>query len=64
MWRALKELEPELKVDQTSTSWRAGPRYYHSTPDHRVKPGVVNMAPAWFEQGHDVCTKKRLRYSD
>jgi hypothetical protein len=58
MWRSIKELEPELKVDRSSTNWRAGPRYYRSSPDNLLKPGVANMSPAWFEQGHDVCQKE------
>jgi len=54
MWRALQELEPELKVDLKSTQWRAGPTYFRGAPDHMLRPGVVNMSPAWFEQAHDV----------
>jgi hypothetical protein len=55
MWKMLLELEPELKVNHKSTQWRVGPQHFRGSQDHLVQPGVVNMAPAWFEQGHDVC---------
>jgi len=54
MWRALKEIEPELKVQYSSAQWRVGPKYYRGSPNYKLKPGTTNLAPAWFEQGHDV----------
>jgi len=64
MWRSIKKLKSELKVDRFSTNWRAGPRYYRSSPDDLLKPGVANMSPAWFEQGHNICKKKMRQGSD
>ena len=58
MWKMLQELEPELKLDRQSKQWRVGLTYFQGVPDHLVKLGVVNMAPAWFEQGHNVCENK------
>ncbi|KIM35995.1 hypothetical protein M413DRAFT_78802, partial [Hebeloma cylindrosporum] len=54
MWQALRELEPELIIKQHSTQWRAGPQNYRNPKDTELKPGTVNMSPAWFEQGHDT----------
>ena len=56
MWAMLQELAPALKVDKKAQQWRTSPALFEGSPDYLVRPGVINMAPAWFEQGHDVST--------
>src|SRR5882762_7290839 len=54
MFANLKILEPMLKFNPNpSTSWRSSPEYYQSVING-LKPGTLNISPAWFEQGHEV----------
>jgi hypothetical protein len=54
MFADLKMLEPVLKFNPNpSTSWRLSPEYYQPV-DNGLKPGSLNISPAWFEQGHEV----------
>lgn len=53
MWESLKLLEPSVKVIPSATSWRVSPEYYRSKIGW-AKPGNVSMAPAWYQQAHQV----------
>lgn len=60
MFEELKILEKTLKVQQSQTdNWRVGPNFFTQIPGG-LKPGVVNLSPAWFEQGHQVGKKNSL----
>lgn len=53
MFADLKMLEPALKMNQNSSSWRTSSEYYRPVING-LKPGSMNISPAWFEQGHEV----------
>jgi hypothetical protein len=54
MFADLKMLEPVLKMNRNpSKNWRISPEY-HQTVTNGLKPGNMNISPAWFEQGHEV----------
>jgi hypothetical protein len=54
MFADLKMLEPALKMNRNSSkSWRTSSEYYRPVL-HGLKPGSMNISPAWFEQGHEV----------
>jgi len=54
MFKDLKILERALKVHGgQSGNWRTGPRFFALIAGG-LKEGVVNLSPAWFEQGHQV----------
>ena len=56
MFADLKILEPVLKFSlNPSKSWRISPKYYQPIING-LKPGSMNISPAWFEQGHEVGT--------
>ena len=63
MMADLKMLEPVLKFNPNpSTSWRLSPEYYQSVING-LKPGSMNISPAWFEQGHEVLVSIAARLS-
>jgi hypothetical protein len=39
-------------MDQSGSSWQDEPEIYHSGAQGPW--GLVNLSPAWFQQGHDV----------
>jgi hypothetical protein len=54
MFADLKMLEPVLKMNPNpSPSWRTSSEYYRPVING-LKPGSLNISPAWFEQGHEV----------
>lgn len=54
MFATLKMLESALKINpKLSKSWRTSPENYQAVKDG-LKPGTMNISPAWFEQGHEV----------
>ena len=53
MFADLKLLEPVLKNPKSSNSWRTSSEYYRPVKNG-LKPGSMNISPAWFEQGHEV----------
>jgi hypothetical protein len=54
MFADLEMLEPALKMNQKpSTSWRSSSEYNRPVLNG-LKPGCMNISPAWFEQGHEV----------
>jgi hypothetical protein len=55
MFADLEMLESGLKFNSNSKSWRDSPEYYRPVING-LKPGTLNISPAWFEQGHEVCT--------
>jgi len=56
MFTDLQALERMLKVDPQSANWRIGPDFYRPV-SRGLKPGTLNISPAWFEQGHEVLKK-------
>jgi hypothetical protein len=58
MFDDLKLLEKASKGGH-SGNWRTGPTFFTSIPGG-LKAGVVNLSPAWFEQGHQVHVRRRL----
>jgi len=55
MFADLHDLKSVLKVNYNQpTNWRAGPHFFRPV-EGGLKHGTVNIAPAWFEQGHEVC---------
>ena len=56
MFMDLHCVEPVLKVNHNQpTNWRSGPEFYRPV-EGGLKPGTTNISPAWFEQGHEVCS--------
>jgi hypothetical protein len=61
MFADLRDLESVLKVNwNRPTDWRSGPEFYRPAEDG-LKPGTINISPAWFEQGHEVHSHSDLR---
>jgi hypothetical protein len=53
MFADLKMLEQALKMDPKPTNnWRTSSETYRPIVDG-LKPGSMNISPAWFEQGHE-----------
>ncbi|KAF9529989.1 hypothetical protein CPB83DRAFT_734135, partial [Crepidotus variabilis] len=52
MWKDLRVIQPSVKVDKKSSSWRVSDTHYRSQPGW-LKPGNVSLAPAWFQQAHE-----------
>jgi hypothetical protein len=49
---ATEKLHPLLGNRQTDASWRCDPDLF---PPEAVGPkGLINISPAWFQQGHEV----------
>jgi hypothetical protein len=54
MFGDLRRLESVLKINtRHQTNWRTGPEFYRVV-EGGLKPGTVNISPAWFELGHEV----------
>ena len=54
MFRDLQSLESILKIHHTKTmNWCSGPEFYWSV-ENSLRPGTVNLSPAWFAQGHEA----------
>ena len=51
MLAAREKLRPLLKTAQSGNSWRDDLNLYHTGEGPQ---GLVNLSPAWFQQGHDV----------
>jgi hypothetical protein len=49
---ATENLNSILEMGQTSTSWRDDPEAF--PPETEGPSGLINISPAWFEQGHEV----------
>ncbi|KAG2139256.1 hypothetical protein DEU56DRAFT_698823, partial [Suillus clintonianus] len=46
-----------LKKSMTNgqqTKWRTFSKYFHSSNGSPLTPGCINIAPCWFQQGHEV----------
>ena len=41
-------------IDPKGSSWRSDPKYFQPGTHSGTPPGVVNMSPAWFQQGKEV----------
>ena len=55
MFADLRQIEAVLKINHSQpTNWRNGPEFYRPV-EGGLKPGTMNISPAWFEQGHEVC---------
>lgn len=54
MWQSLFLLEGELAIKQKTVNWRMSAENFREPQINALQPGVLNIAPAWFEQGHDV----------
>lgn len=56
MFADLHHIEAVLKINHSQlTNWRNGPQFYRAV-EGGLKPGTTNISPAWFEQGHEVCS--------
>jgi len=53
IWEDMKILERSFKINRSCTSWRVAPTSFR-TEEGWLKPGSVSMAPAWFQQAHEV----------
>ena len=54
MFRDLQSLESILKIHYTkTTNWCSGPEFYWSV-ENSLRPGTVNLSPAWFAQEHEA----------
>jgi Oxygenase domain of the 2OGFeDO superfamily len=51
-WEDLKILERSLRI-KACKSWRVSPTYFRAKSGW-LKPGSISMAPAWFQQAHEV----------
>ena len=54
MFRDLQSLESICKIHHTkTTNWQSGPKLYWLVEDS-MRPGRVNLSPAWFAQGDEA----------
>jgi len=53
LFRSLHSLHKVLRIQKNSTSWRNSLELF-SGQSGWLKPGVFNVAPAWFEQAREV----------
>ncbi|KAG1851279.1 hypothetical protein C8R48DRAFT_542623, partial [Suillus tomentosus] len=37
------------------TEWRTHESNFYPSPDGKITPGCINISPAWFQQGREVC---------
>lgn len=47
-----------LKLSVTAakpTGWRTHQSNFHPSRDGKITPGCINISPAWFQQGREVC---------
>ena len=56
IWKGLKILETVLKMDNHTKNWRENAKNYRDPNLCQLKPGTVSISPAWFQQGHEVCS--------
>ena len=52
MLAATKKLHPLLGQHQSGAGWRGDPEHFTSRANNPW--GVLNISPAWFQQGHEV----------
>lgn len=57
MWRLLPLIDTVLPkgIEPKGSSWRTNAKYFQQDDGRSPTPGIVNMSPAWFQQGKDVC---------
>lgn len=53
IWQDLTLLEKSLRINKSCNSWRVAPTFFR-VDDGWMKPGSMSMAPAWFQQAHEV----------
>jgi hypothetical protein len=53
MWQDLKEIDPAIRINSNSTTWRVSPMHFRAE-NGWLKPGNASLAPAWHQQGHEV----------
>ena len=42
-------------MDSKTKNWRGNAKNFRDPTLCQLKPGTVNLSPAWFQQGHEVC---------
>jgi len=55
MWQDLFMLQRSIRINSGCTGWRASQTFFRAEGGW-LKPGSVSMAPAWFQQAHEVRT--------
>ncbi|KAG2365340.1 hypothetical protein BDR07DRAFT_1246032, partial [Suillus spraguei] len=68
IWNATNDMEPLLKrsiasVGASRVHWRCQDAYF-SPGSGALQPGCVNVAPAWFQLGHDISASLRGQSGD
>jgi len=61
MWNGLNLIEGSLVCGGNSTSWRVDRDLYYGFDWAAFRPGTVSLAPAWYQQGHEVRLFELLR---
>ena len=58
IWDSVKIIESSLKIKKNSKSWRDNGVHFRLAADCHNKPGTVNFALAWYQQGRRVSRNK------
>lgn len=53
VWENLRLLEQSLKIHPKADSWRINADYFEAKPGW-LRAGTLSMAPAWYQQAHEV----------
>ena len=54
MWNCLSLIEGSLVCSGNHTSWRVDRDLYYGFNGAAFRPRTVSLAPAWYQQGHEV----------
>jgi hypothetical protein len=54
IWKSLPIIEESLVIKKNSKSWRINGEYFRPAAECNFKPGTINFALAWFQQGMAV----------
>jgi hypothetical protein len=57
-WQSLLNLEQYFKgsVGGPNSTWRVNAGNFKDPAECKPVPGNINLSPAWFQQGHEVCS--------
>jgi|GraSoiStandDraft_47_1057283.scaffolds.fasta_scaffold28130_7 hypothetical protein len=65
MHQATDSMTDLLKRSVTTgktTLWRTDRSNFHPSIDGQVTPGCINISPAWFQQGREVCDRDMVNW--
>lgn len=58
IWEDLENVQQSIHIKKNCNSWRMAPNFFRAEDGWR-KPGSASMAPAWFQQAHEVGVQVR-----